>query len=262
MIIDILSTNKIKSKNIKMFEANESMKTNKMYRSYTETCENDNVNIMNGRCPDYALKWGINENKKYWGKNHNFLKGQNKNKNNYTKNDHHDVLREILNDRFEKGYSGPILYCDLDGVLADFVKGVENVLGKHPDLLKPNTMWPTLKKTPGFYADLEWTPEGKELWQHIKCYHPIILTGVPFGEWAEEDKRKWCAKNLGENVKVITCYTTNKPFYCVNGSVLIDDRDNIKEQWENSQGIFIHYEPGNLEEIIKNVDEHMSEATV
>ena len=238
-----------------MFETSETKKTNKMYRSYTETCEEDNVNIKNGRCPDYALKWGIDENKKYWVNDHNFLKGTNKEIKN-------DILREILNERFEKGHNGPILFCDLDGVLADFAKGVENVLGKHPDLLTPNIMWPALKKAPGFYANLEWTAEGKELWEHIKCYNPVILTGVPYGEWAEGDKRKWCAKHLGEHVKVITCYTVNKPLYCVNGPILIDDRDNIKEQWEICQGIFIHYAEGNLEAILKNVDDCMSNATV
>jgi len=207
----------------------------KMRRSYTITNHKDRYNIENGRCPDYALYWSKDDNIAYWDPSHNFYIG-----NGYKSEDNClETLREVLSER--RFDDGPILYCDLDGVLADFEAGVVRRMGKHPDELKSGVMWGILRKTPGFYENLEWTNEGRELWDAIKKYNPIILTGCPNGNWAEDQKRKWCARELGPDVRVITCATKDKPIYCVNGSILIDDRDKIRREWIKKGGKFILY---------------------
>lgn len=218
---------------------NMSINKVKMNRSYTITSHIDNYNIESGRCPDYALTWSMSENSVYWKPSHNFYLGNKEYKSN---NECFETLREILSERwFEKGRSHPILYCDLDGVLADFEGGVIRRMGKSPDELKSGLMWGVIRKTPGFYENLEWTEDGRQLWDAIKQYNPIILTGCPNGNWAEEQKRKWCAKNLGPDVRVVTCATKDKPKYCVDGAILIDDRDKIRREWINAGGKFILY---------------------
>jgi len=149
------------------------------------------------------------------------------------------------------------LYCDLDGVLVDFEKGVKERMGKLPEDLNQKYMWMTLRKTPNFYANLPWMPEGKALWDAIKEFNPIILTGCPIGGWSEADKRIWCARELGANIKVITCNTKDKPKFCSEGDILIDDRDVIKDAWIAKKGKYLHYAEGNLEHYIKEIERYL-----
>jgi hypothetical protein len=149
------------------------------------------------------------------------------------------------------------LFCDLDGVLADFDEGTKSLLGKYPDELNQRLMWSTLKKYKTFYEDLQWMPEGKILWENIKKYNPIILTGCPHGyPSAVKQKLNWCARELGPDVKVITCKTKDKPKFCNpnSGDILIDDRTIIMDEWIAKGGKYILYSEGNLESILEGLD--------
>jgi len=147
------------------------------------------------------------------------------------------------------------LYCDLDGVLADFEQGIKNKFNKYPNELNEVVMWNALRKSPGFYEELLWMPEGKELWQRIKIYNPIILTGCPFNyPSAAQEKLNWCARELGPDIKVITCKTKDKPKYCNVGDILIDDRDIIMEQWIEKGGKYVLYKEGKLNYTIEEIE--------
>lgn len=137
------------------------------------------------------------------------------------------------------------LFVDLDGVLADFDGGVFRALGKYPSELADKLMWPVLARTSGFYADLEWLPGARDLWQAVKGHSPTILTGLPRGTWAEPQKRLWCQRELGADVPVICCLSREKgeAALAVLGPsevpVLIDDRLKVKESWDLTGGIFL-----------------------
>jgi hypothetical protein len=146
-----------------------------------------------------------------------------------------------------------ILYCDLDGVLVDFEQGVKNKFGKSPDELNKNMMWAVLRKSSNFYDKLPWMPKGRSLWEAIKEYNPVILTGCPRGGWCEEDKRNWCARELGPHIKVICCETREKPNYCTHGDMLIDDRDMIMDEWIKKGGKYVLYSETNLESNIETI---------
>jgi hypothetical protein len=149
-----------------------------------------------------------------------------------------------------------VLYCDLDGVLVDFEKGVINRLGKIPEELNRNMMWAVLRKTPNFYDKLPWMSKGRTLWEAIKDYNPVILTGCPRGGWSEEDKRNWCARELGPHIKVICCDTREKPNYCSEGDMLIDDRDVIMNEWIKKGGKYVLYSETNLESNIETIKKY------
>ena len=87
--------------------------------------------------------------------------------------------------------------------------------------------------------------DGKKLWSHIKEHKPIILSGVPRGGWAESQKRRWCCRELGDDVVVKLCESRNKNRYCKSGDILIDDRKAAKVPWEYSGGTFIHHKSAN-----------------
>lgn len=65
----------------------------KNYRSYSITQSSDKYHVSNGRCPNYALTWGVRENKRHWPANHNYFIG-----NGLEIDDGTKELREILSE--------------------------------------------------------------------------------------------------------------------------------------------------------------------
>jgi hypothetical protein len=133
------------------------------------------------------------------------------------------------------------LFLDLDGVLADFDRGVERVTGKRPEQLQVGQMWSALARAPQFFDTLEFMHDAELLWLFCKPHNPTILTGLPLGSWAPEQKRRWVARMLGGDVPVITCKSRDKPRYAAPGYVLVDDRERARAGWEEKGGIFIHH---------------------
>jgi hypothetical protein len=96
-------------------------------RSYTVGDNDlDNWNILCGRCPYYALSWGDDTNKKYWGEGHNFIIGKdNKEMDDMIEQCSHSFLKEFylsLRETYRSHYlkkkeEVPILYCRYENVL-------------------------------------------------------------------------------------------------------------------------------------------------
>jgi hypothetical protein len=133
------------------------------------------------------------------------------------------------------------LFLDLDGVLADFDRGVETVTGKRPEELPLKTMWAALARSPAFFETLEFMQDAEALWRFCAPHEPTILTGLPLGAWAPEQKRRWVARMLGAHVPVITCMSRDKWRHAGRDHVLVDDRASAREQWERAGGVFIHH---------------------
>ncbi len=140
------------------------------------------------------------------------------------------------------------LFVDLDGVLVDFEKGVQEFCGKPVEAFDPRkTLWQSLVRIPEFYARLPWMPDGKQLWHAIKDLCPAVLTGIPRGAWAEPQKRSWCSQNLGDDVEVFVCQSSEKATVastvCTEEflPILIDDRISLQSAWESIGGVFIHH---------------------
>lgn len=228
----------------------------KVYRSYSISNEEDDKHIKNGRCPDYALIWPLSENIRHWPSLHNYFIG---NGLEMTKDDGTKELREILSERYNKGCNSKyIIFCDLDGVLADFEQGVRNKFNKNVDEIKPTLMWGVINKSKSFFETLPWMPKGRELWSQIEEYNPIILTGVPHGSaTAVEQKILWCQRELGPNIQVITCATRDKPKYCLYSSILIDDRIDNLNDWNKAGGKFILYDEEHFESVVERIRGHM-----
>jgi len=142
----------------------------------------------------------------------------------------------------------PDVFCDLDGVLCDFETLSSKILGKSVNIIQARKdkeeiawMWESLKKHEGFYEKLGWMKDGEQLWNAITQYSPTILSGVPRGDWADSQKRKWVAKHLDQKVKVITCFAPKKIRHCRPGSIIIDDSERLKIPWEQRGGIYVHH---------------------
>lgn len=228
----------------------------KSHRSYSITNKSDEEHVMNGRCPNYALIWSVSENRNHWPRDHDYFIG---NGSEIPNEDRTKELREILSERLASGISSKhIIFCDLDGVLADFEQGVRNKFNKNIYEIKPSLMWGVINKSKTFFDKLPWMPKGRELWSKIQQYNPIILTGVPPGSaTAVEQKIRWCQRELGPNIKVITCATKDKPKYCLQNCILIDDRTDNLNAWNKLGGKFILYDEEHFDAIVERIDRHM-----
>ncbi|HEY0835051.1 MAG TPA: hypothetical protein VGE72_14190 [Azospirillum sp.] len=133
----------------------------------------------------------------------------------------------------------PKLFLDLDGVLADFDLGVKAVTGKRPEELPMKVMWRELSRHPDFFGTLDFMHDAQELWAYCAPHEPTILTGLPLGSWAPEQKRRWVAHMLGPHVRVITCMARDKHRYAGPGHVLVDDREKARDPWVAAGGAFI-----------------------
>ncbi len=140
------------------------------------------------------------------------------------------------------------LYLDLDGVLADFDAGAERMLGtdnsyKYEWVHGSDVFWDGLNADPQFFYHLPQLPDAMDLWQAVRFRNPVILTALPKVDATDVagQKRSWVAENLGVDVDVITCMTSDKPHYSRPGAVLVDDRTVNRAEWVRCGGIFVHH---------------------
>lgn len=132
------------------------------------------------------------------------------------------------------------LFVDLDGVLADFDTHHQNIFNWRPRKVDDNVDWAAVRAVPNFYLDMPMLTDAPALWGYISHHNPTVLTGVPaFVEEASENKRAWVRKNLGENVPVITCRSSEKWQHASPGDVLIDDWEKYQKRWLKAGGIWI-----------------------
>jgi len=136
------------------------------------------------------------------------------------------------------------LYLDCDGVLADFERGATALLGMKPKAYEQRRglgrFWAKLAQAPDFYFSLPLMADAMQLYGAVKHLDPIILTGLPRGNWAAGQKMRWAEKHF-PGVRMITCMARDKRDHAREGDVLVDDNDKFRHLWEQAGGIFIHH---------------------
>lgn len=148
------------------------------------------------------------------------------------------------------------IYIDMDGVLADFDRGVEELCGvARPEPGRSRTkenddlMWERMRSVEHFYDRLEPMAGAVEmfnkLWEKYGS-RVEILSGIPRPArgiiTAGEDKICWAHRVLSPDLKVNIVYRAEKANFCKGKDfILIDDLViNIKE-WEANGGTGILY---------------------
>ena len=136
------------------------------------------------------------------------------------------------------------LYLDCDGVLADFDTGATAILGLPPRAFEkrhgPGRFWAKLATASDFYFGLPLMPDAMELFDAVRHLHPVILTGLPRGNWAADQKVRWAAKYF-PGTRIITTMARDKRDHAKEGDVLVDDQVKHRHLWEEVGGIFIHH---------------------
>tara|TARA_Y100000034_G_C6836629_1_gene378159 strand:- start:91 stop:699 length:609 start_codon:yes stop_codon:yes gene_type:complete len=157
------------------------------------------------------------------------------------------------------------IYCDMDGVLVDFIGGAVNYItnklqsGEAEELkaeidrdyvdgediggnkVVKRFMYKELQHHANFWRDLEWMPDGKQLWNHIAPYNPYVLT-APMGYGSEIGKQEWIDNNLNPPPPEKIYMSHDKYRWAVtNGkpNILIDDFSKNTVPWTEAGGIAI-----------------------
>jgi len=96
-----------------------------------------------------------------------------------------------------------------------------------------------------FWANLAWTPDGKDLWNHIKKYNPTVLSG-PQGPNSKFGKIEWCKRELGLGKdRIILTHTKHEEIRNVQKegrtAILIDDMPKYVVPWQNAGGIAVFH---------------------
>lgn len=143
------------------------------------------------------------------------------------------------------------LYLDMDGVLADFERGVLELAGMAPTPLNgkrdagyDDRMWAAIRKVDHFYGRLEPMPGAKAMFDALRARYGAaceILTGIPKPRrgiaHAAEDKLEWVRRVLSPDVAVNVVLREQKPEFCAGPDcVLLDDSARNVRDWERAGG--------------------------
>lgn len=138
------------------------------------------------------------------------------------------------------------IFCDLDGVLTDFDGRFLELFGKKPKEFIETYGYPSFwasitRNAKDFWSGIKWKSDGKELWQYISQFNPIILSSVPpsMVKIATECKEQWITKELGKDVEYYITIRKEKQNFSDEGNILIDDLKKNIYEWSIHGGIGI-----------------------
>lgn len=148
----------------------------------------------------------------------------------------------------------PRCFLDLDGVLVDFVRGVQEF---HKVTLpyesvrwgleaqmgfgdRKNEFWAPLGYE--FWANLPWTQDGKEILDSVR-----VVFGANIGILSSpcstlgccDGKRDWVRRNLGADLHRTCFLGADKSIFANPHSLLIDDNDDNVRKWREAGGAAI-----------------------
>jgi len=153
------------------------------------------------------------------------------------------------------------VYLDLDGVFADFVKGVKKLIPDYDDTKYQKDpqyrkkMWDVIGDytTSGgkHWTELDLMPDAMVLWDYISRHDDIEILSATgdtktneyeYGKAkfaAEDQKREWVKNQFGDVKTNIVQRSPDKAKFAAPNHILIDDMLKSIEPWEAAGGIGI-----------------------
>jgi 5'(3')-deoxyribonucleotidase len=140
----------------------------------------------------------------------------------------------------------PEIYCDLDEVLVDFMRGANAAVGGDFVKMDADERWNKINQVKGFWANLGWKPSAKKLHDFIIRYNPHVLSAHTGRDpTSKVGKMKWLKKNTRfKRANVHLVLRSQKQSYATTDdkpNILIDDYIKNIREWEAKGGIGIHH---------------------
>ena len=144
------------------------------------------------------------------------------------------------------------IFCDMDGVLCDFVKqwASDEYYGEDPDTMRRRIGKPEFNDllnstTEEFWSSMNWMPGAQKMWNVISKYGPRILSSPADNEESPAGKLKWIKANIpSKTPEVIFRKSTQKQEFSGPNKILIDDLKRNIDQWTARGGIgILHVSP-------------------
>ena len=154
---------------------------------------------------------------------------------------------EVYNLVAEKNEELPTIYCDMDMVLCNFLKGAEEVLGVPFPQADKREKWIKISSTKDFWANLEWMMGAQRMWSFVNKYDAHILSAYSTQDPnSRKGKLAWLRKNakLTQKSRIHLVLRADKQkFAMTNGksNLLIDDYIKNIHEWEAKGGIGVHH---------------------
>jgi len=168
------------------------------------------------------------------------------------------------------------IYCDMDGVLTNFEKRFVDMLRKEgPKYFSKETIaqvtrpkhfeaiegatefWKFIDQYIGlsFWSEMEWMPNGQELWAFIQPYQPIILTSPSRENTSRLGKRLWIKNHITPAPPVEFRFGSAKADFANENAILIDDRPSNLAAFAAKGGIAIECKDGDVQSVINQLKE-------
>lgn len=136
------------------------------------------------------------------------------------------------------------IYCDMDGVLADFEEGVKKYTNNFID------NWQDLPNR--FFLEIEKTPDADRLMIYLKNnFKNIFILSAgpkkhrgPISDYAVVDKKQWMKTKFGFDPNKVIVGTKELKYVYAAGNkynVLIDDTLKNIDSWNSNGGTGIFY---------------------
>jgi hypothetical protein len=144
-------------------------------------------------------------------------------------------------------FDTPQIYCDMDGVLADFDKAIKDQIGGSFN----DERWYELPDD--FFLNIEPMSDAKKLWGFIGKYDPFILTAIPrssrgpISKRAAKDKARFMNRWFGvSSNQMYPVMRADKMRFAKDGrdgrpNLLIDDHIKNIQQFKSAGGIGVHH---------------------
>jgi len=142
------------------------------------------------------------------------------------------------------------LYCDMDGVLADFKEHFKQLFNREDTQTPDIELWALIENygKSKFFSGLPWMPGGQELWKfvtsnfmRVKILSAVGRTDKIDGQ-ASTGKKAWLMKhisNLSEKDIILVDNKRKKRYYSQPGDIIIDDTPIVIDDWLGKGGIGI-----------------------
>jgi FMN phosphatase YigB (HAD superfamily) len=154
-----------------------------------------------------------------------------------------DIYKQIKEEETAAQVSQYKIFCDMDGVLCDFDRRFEQFGGMLPEEYKSkygDKEFQDLIAKVGaqFWDKMPWMSDGKQLWNYISKYKPVLLSAPSEKASSRYGKHLWVKENL-PGTKLVLASPEKKKNYSRKNRILIDDRSDTIEEWNAGRGIGI-----------------------